>query len=71
MNESQIDGINRNLENIFYKLEGIEHFLREISEEGILGREIEDAIISVARSISKELDERYKIQENQESSEVS
>lgn len=62
MDEKQFEKLNGNIEEINHRLEGIEYWLREIGENGILGREVEDAIIYLARSFSKELDDEYKAQ---------
>jgi hypothetical protein len=64
MDEKQFEKLNSNIDEIWHKLEGIEHWLSEISEHGILSREIEYAIIAIARAQSKELDEEYKKQLN-------
>ena len=74
--ESIVDDLDRlktidsHLETIWQRLEGIEHYLQEIAEYGVLGREVEEAIIAIARSISKPLDAKYKEQLEQEAGKV-
>ena len=74
--ESIVDDLDRlktidtHLETIWQRLEGIEHYLQEIAEHGVLSREVEDAIIAIARSISKPLDAKYKEQLEQEAGKV-
>jgi len=65
-----IEEINENLEVIWQRLEGIEHYLHMIAEDGVLGREIEEAIVAIGRSVSKPLDEQYRQQLGQESVKV-
>lgn len=64
MDKKQFERLNGNLEEIWHKLSGIEYFLRMIAEDGVLRREIEESIIAIARSQSKELDKKYKDLEN-------
>lgn len=64
MKDEHAKKIIENLDSINCRLTDIEHFIREISEHGVLGREVEDAIIAMARAQSKELDEEYKKQLN-------
>jgi len=56
----QLEHINSNIEEIWHKLDTIAYFMQKIGEEGILGRELENAIVMMCRSQSKELDQEYK-----------
>lgn len=60
MYENQLEKMNNNLEEIWHRLEGIEHFVREIAEHGILDNEIHNCIVAIARAQNKELDKKYK-----------
>ena len=74
--ESIVDDLDRlktidtHLETIWQRLEGIEHYLQEIADHGVLGREVEEAIVAIARSVSKPFDEKYKEMLNQEAGKV-
>jgi len=70
MSEKKLEEINGNIEEIWHRLEGIEHFIRQIAEEGILGSEIEESIVSIARSLNKDFDKKYKYFENMNPEEV-
>jgi len=66
----EIKKINNNLEEIWHRLDSIQYFIREISDHGILGREIEECIIAIARAQNKELDKKYKEFEKSKDAEV-
>lgn|GEM_PF-3986317 len=70
MNNEAVEDINENLETIWQRLEGIEYHLQQIAVYGILSREVEEAIVAIARSISKPYDEKYKDMLNQEAGKV-
>ena len=60
MNEKQFEKLNANLEDIWHKLENIEHWIMQLSEYGIFSREVEEAIVAIARAQSKDFDEKCK-----------
>ena len=66
----RMESISTDLETIWQRLEGIEHYLQQIAEYGILGREVEEAIVAIARSVSKPLDEKYRKMLNQKAGKV-
>lgn len=60
MKENKLEEINCNIEEIWHRLDGIDHSLREISQYGILSSEIQDSIVAIARALNKDFDEKYK-----------
>ena len=67
MNEEElkeIKQINTNLENIYIRLDGIEHFIQEIAMYGIIGNEIRESIVAIARSLNKDFDKELKEMED-------
>jgi len=60
---SQLDSIN-------CRLTDIQHFIQEIESNGLLDREVTEAIVWIARSQSKELDKHYKMLLNSKGAKV-
>jgi predicted transcriptional regulator YheO len=64
MDKKIMEEINANIEEIWHRLEGIEHFLQEITMNGIFGRDVEESIVAIARALNKNFAAKYKEIEN-------